>query len=297
MGKASKDKRDIYYRKAKEEGWRARSAYKLLQLDDVYHFLDGVDRVVDLCAAPGSWSQVLSRRLYLPAVKAGSTPPPVIVAIDLQPMAPIAGVTQLQGDITSAATAAGVVAAFEGRPAQLVVCDGAPDVTGLHDLDEYVQEQLLLAALAIAAAVLQPGGGFVAKIFRGRDAALLTAQLRCLFRGVEVAKPRSSRNSSIEAFVVCRDFAPPPGFDPTCLQALLEAGAAEYEAAGDSLAVRQLVPFMACGDLSGWDADRSYDLPSQGAAGYTPLQPVQPPTAPAYKAAIALSRTGGSRAR
>lgn len=64
-----------------------------------------------------------------------------------------------------------------------------------------------------------------------------------------------------------------------------------------SLAVRQLVPFMACGDLSGWDADRSYDLPSQGAAGYTPLQPVQPPTAPAYKAAIALSRTGGSRAR
>ncbi|KFM22637.1 Putative tRNA (cytidine(32)/guanosine(34)-2'-O)-methyltransferase [Auxenochlorella protothecoides] len=69
MGKASKDKRDIYYRKAKEEGWRARSAYKLLQLDDVYHFLDGVDRVVDLCAAPGSWSQVLSRRLYLPAVK------------------------------------------------------------------------------------------------------------------------------------------------------------------------------------------------------------------------------------
>lgn len=129
--------------------------------------------------------------------RAGSTPPPVIVAIDLQPMAPIAGVTQLQGDITSAATAAGVVAAFEGRPAQLVVCDGAPDVTGLHDLDEYVQEQLLLAALAIAAAVLQPGGGFVAKIFRGRDAALLTAQLRCLFRGVEVAKPRSSRNSSI----------------------------------------------------------------------------------------------------
>lgn len=112
-------------------------------------------------------------------------------------MAPIAGVTQLQGDITSVATAQGVVAAFEGRPAQLVVCDGAPDVTGLHDLDEYVQGQLLLAALAIAAAVLQPGGGFVAKIFRGRDAALLTAQLRCLFEGVEVAKPRSSRNSSI----------------------------------------------------------------------------------------------------
>jgi tRNA (cytidine32/guanosine34-2'-O)-methyltransferase len=70
MGRASKDKRDIYYRRAKEEGWRARSAFKLLQLDEVFGLFDGVHRVVDLCAAPGSWSQVLSRQLYLPAVAA-----------------------------------------------------------------------------------------------------------------------------------------------------------------------------------------------------------------------------------
>ena len=70
MGRASKDKRDIYYRRAKEEGWRARSAFKLLQIDEVFHIFDGVHRVVDLCAAPGSWSQVLSRQLYLPAVAA-----------------------------------------------------------------------------------------------------------------------------------------------------------------------------------------------------------------------------------
>lgn len=149
MGRASKDKRDIYYRKAKEEGWRARSAFKLLQLDDAFDIfagalscgvlwircaggrvpghvsdlfavegsstpsllqlnshqpfcqslaLPGVRHVVDLCAAPGSWSQVLSRRLYLPAVAAGAAGPalPCIVAVDLQPMAPIEGVTQLQ---------------------------------------------------------------------------------------------------------------------------------------------------------------------------------------------------------
>ena len=71
MGKASKDKRDIYYRKAKEEGWRARSAFKLLQIDDSFGILKDVKHVVDLCAAPGSWSQVLSRRIYLPAKEKG----------------------------------------------------------------------------------------------------------------------------------------------------------------------------------------------------------------------------------
>ncbi|KAK9001980.1 hypothetical protein V6N11_024673 [Hibiscus sabdariffa] len=107
MGKASRDKRDIYYRKAKEEGWRARSAFKLLQIDEEFNIFEGVKRVVDLCAAPGSWSQVLSRKLYLtakqsPALKDGELP--LIVAIDLQPMAPIEGVIQVQGDITNART-------------------------------------------------------------------------------------------------------------------------------------------------------------------------------------------------
>jgi tRNA (cytidine32/guanosine34-2'-O)-methyltransferase len=149
-GKASKDRRDIYYRKAKEEGWRARSAYKLLQLDAAFSLLEGVERAVDLCAAPGSWSQVLSRRLVLPAAAraaaaaaaaagscgvdgaaaaaaAAAAVLPRVVAVDLQPMAPVEGVAQLQGDITAPATAAAVIAALGGAPADLVVCDGAPD--------------------------------------------------------------------------------------------------------------------------------------------------------------------------
>ena len=120
MGKASKDKRDIYYRKAKEEGWRARSAYKLMQIDDMFHIISGVKNVVDLCAAPGSWSQVLSRRLYLPAVEAKDTQLPTIVAIDLQPMAPIEGVILLQGDITLQETADKVISYFDGNRAELV---------------------------------------------------------------------------------------------------------------------------------------------------------------------------------
>eukprot|EP00775_Hariotina_reticulata_P001490 gene1490-1829_t len=226
MGKASKDKRDIYYRKAKEEGWRARSAFKLLQIDEVFDIFSGVRNAVDLCAAPGSWSQVLSRKLYLPAVAAGDLSPPRIVSVDLQPMAPIEGVTQLQGDITSEETARAVIEQFQGDHADLVVCDGAPDVTGLHDLDQYVQLQLVLAALTVITHVLQDGGTFVAKIFRGKDIDLLYSQLRIFFSEVFCAKPRSSRNSSIEAFVVCRGFCKPPGFKPQALRALL-AGAAE----------------------------------------------------------------------
>jgi tRNA (cytidine32/guanosine34-2'-O)-methyltransferase len=117
MGKYSKDKRDIYYRRAKELGYRARSAFKLLQIDEEFSILDGVTRAVDLCAAPGSWSQVLSRRI-------GNAK---IVAVDLQEMAPIDGVVQIQGDITRQATAEEIIRHFEGELADIVVSDGAPD--------------------------------------------------------------------------------------------------------------------------------------------------------------------------
>ena len=93
----------------------------------------------------------------------------------------------------------------------LVFLTFQPDVTGLHDLDEYVQAQLLLAALNITTHVLKLGGTFVAKIFRGKDVTLLFAQLRLFFENVTVAKPKSSRNSSIEAFVVCQNYQPPEG--------------------------------------------------------------------------------------
>lgn len=242
--------------------------------------------MVDLCAAPGSWSQVLSRHLYLPQVKAGRLDNlPIIVAVDLQPMAPIEGVTQLQGDVTNAVIAAAVIAHFNGCHADLVVSDGAPDVTGMHDMDEYVQSQLVVAGLLIATRVLRLGGSFVAKVFRGRDISLLYAQLKIFFEEVTVAKPKSSRNSSIEAFVVCQKYSPPRGFRPEQLQQFLEE-AVPLSSSLDA-AVRQSVPFVACGDLSGWDADQSYDLD----AGYVPLPPVQPPTAPAYAEAHARQRS------
>ena len=188
MGKSSKDKRDAYYRLAKEQGWRARSAFKLIQLDEEYDLFNDVTRVVDLCAAPGSWSQVLSRVLIKgesfgrraweakqkleqqtiagedtdEAIKAAEDDSKVlkprkgvrIVAVDLQPMASLEGITTVMGDITDSSTIPRILQALDpdsygpevaggSQPVDLVISDGAPDVTGLHDLDIYVQPQLL----------------------------------------------------------------------------------------------------------------------------------------------------------
>jgi len=278
MGRAAKDKRDIYYRKAKEVGFRARSAFKLLQLDEQFQLLDGVHRVVDLCAAPGSWSQVISRRL---AERRDETR---IVSVDLQEMAPIEGVTLVQGDITSPAVANRIVELFDGKKADIVVSDGAPDVTGLHDIDEYVQSQLLLSCLNLAAVMLRPGGSFVAKIFRGKDVTLLYSQLKVFFPFVVCSKPKSSRNSSIESFIVCKGFQMPAGYNPS-----LDIPLLDHKYQGDGAEAASLaIPFVACGDLGGYDADTVYAV--EETTDYTTRAPVQSPIRPPYQAALDAKR-------
>lgn len=215
-----------------------------------------MSRVVDLCAAPGSWSQVLSKRLYETATNKNDVK---IVAVDLQAMAPLPGVKQLQGDITKLSTAQEIIAYFNEQKAQLVVCDGAPDVTGLHDIDEYIQAQLLLAALNITTHVLANGGKFVAKIFRGKDTSLLYSQLRVFFEKVSIAKPASSRNSSIEAFVVCENYSPPNGYIPQMIDPMI-TDVKIVAKQTDSNVNKCIVPFVVCGDLRNFDSDMSYSL-------------------------------------
>jgi len=281
MGRLTKDKRDIYYRKAKEQGFRARSAYKLLHINDSFHILEDVTRVVDLCAAPGSWSQVLARVV-------GVRPNAKIVAVDLQRMAPIKGVIQIQGDITQKNTAFEIIRHFDGGKADIVVSDGAPDVTGMHDLDEYIQGQLILAALNITTFVLKKGGTFVAKIFRGKNASLLYAKLQIFFSNVQVVKPKSSRNSSIEAFVLCRDYQPPEGYEPRMTP--LNFDVKDF----DNLTGvnRVVVPFLTCGDLSGFDSDMNYPPTMDENGKIQVLPPVQEPLAsPEYTSASLAKKT------
>ncbi|MCJ1224364.1 hypothetical protein MMC12_001009 [Toensbergia leucococca] len=366
MGKSSKDKRDAYYRLAKEQGWRARSAFKLIQLDEQFNLFDGVTRVVDLCAAPGSWSQVLSRVLIKgenfgrraweekqdrdrklvfganegdeddgTGVGEGMLKPRKgvkIVAIDLQPMSSLEGITTLKGDITHPSTILRILQALDpetydptsvststSSPVDLVLSDGAPDVTGLHDLDIYIQSQLLFSALNLALRILKPGGKFVAKIFRGKDVDLIYAQLSCFFQTVHCAKPRSSRASSLEAFVVCEGFSMPKGYvvdpnqplgiganapkhdkEPNKMEEEQWADGQKRTIRDDGVTVlefepddqgdiRWIAPFVACGDLSAWDADATYHLPKDRIS----LDPVQPPTAPPYKRALELRRQQG----
>ncbi len=371
MGKSSKDKRDAYYRLAKEQGWRARSAFKLIQLDEQFDLFSGVTRVVDLCAAPGSWSQVLSRVLikgesfgrkaWEEKQKKGSDilrggaeeeeenvhleegrekqeknrklrpgKDVKIVAVDLQPMASLEGITSLKGDITTPSTVTRILQALDpdtyvddaedsgSHPVDLVLSDGAPDVTGLHDLDIYIQSQLLYSALNLALRILKPGGKFVAKVFRGKDVDLIYAQLKCFFTSVHCAKPRSSRASSLEAFVVCEGFNIPKGYkvhpkQPVGLGAQVPVPEKKtkdkqsFDSDGQRRTVREdgvsilefesdeedsnrwIAPFVACGDLSAWDADATYHLPKDRVS----LDPVQPPTAPPYKKALELRRQQG----
>jgi len=292
MGRLSRDKRDVFYRRAKEKGYRARSAFKLLQIDSEFNIFDNVVRAVDLCAAPGSWSQVLSDKLVSKTddhQESESIETPKIIAVDLQPMAPIAGVLCIQGDITSYETAKLILEPFsddgtkDEQRAELVICDGAPDVTGLHDLDEYLQAQLLMSAVKITTHVLVDGGTFVAKIFRGRHSNHLYAQLRLLFDRVSIAKPTSSRNSSLESFVVCQQFNKNNSADVRNLS--LDSDTILDVPEGSNTLPRCVPSFLACGDLSGWgekdgtvmDADKSYPMDE---SDY--IAPIQQPTAPPH---------------
>lgn len=212
---------------------------------------------MDLCAAPGSWSQVLAKRLYEPL------PPEErekvkIIAVDLQGMAPIEGVKQLRADISKESTAEAIIEFFGGEKAQIVVSDGAPDSTGMHDFDSYVQGELLLSALSISTFILEEGGSFVSKIYRADRTSRLYTQLKRFFKDVCVFKPSASRNSSIEAFVVAREFCLPDGYKPCNLTT-------EWHDQPESWVGRKKesppvvqVPFVAYkGEL---DSDRTYDL-------------------------------------
>jgi tRNA (cytidine32/guanosine34-2'-O)-methyltransferase len=230
---------------------------------------------------------------------------PKLISIDLQPITPIEGITTIQGDMTSMAKVDEILAHFTGHKADLVISDGAPDVTGLHDMDEFMQAQLILAGLTVCTHILADGGAYVAKIFRGKDIALMYSQLKLFFKEVTCAKPKASRNSSIEAFVVCQGYRPPEGFEPDDLSRVLHErrkGMLQEDAVtGDTTLgtmgwpTECIVPFVACGSVDAYDSDMSYDLPTyideDGVERVKPsLDPVQPPTEPFYKMAIELQR-------
>jgi len=212
----SYSKRDIFYRKAKEEGFRARSVYKLKEIHYNYNILSPTySNFVDLCAAPGSWTQMLR-------ILTKSNPKSKIVSVDIQDIVPIEGVTIIKGDITRQETIEKILANFDQNKVDVIIFDGAPDVTGVIDVDMYMQVELIIFALVIVMKLLKKGGIFVAKMFKvgaGDDLEKVRREnlyavksdfyyekVKILFDNVFYFKPTSSRASSHETYLICENF-------------------------------------------------------------------------------------------
>ena len=190
---------DPYVAQAKREGLRSRAAFKLIEIDDKYHFLKPGITVVDLGAAPGGWSQVAAKRIGTANGKGK------IVAIDLLEMPEIPGVSFAQLDFLADDAPAKLLAMIGGR-ADVVLSDMAPNTTGHRKTDQLRILGLVEGAVAFASEVLNPGGTFVAKVFQSGADAVLLAQLKRDFASVKHVKPASSRTDSSERYVLAMGF-------------------------------------------------------------------------------------------
>lgn len=188
----ARDQRDYYYRLAKEEGFRARSAYKLLQINEKFHVIKRDDSVVDLGAAPGGWLQVAEK------LSGGK-----IVGVDLEGISYIPGVITFRADITAESTVEQVLEALGGE-ADVVICDAAPNLSGAWDRDHAVSVDLARSALKIAKKLLKPRGNFVVKVFQGDMFIDYLNEVRKEFATVHAHSPVASRKESAETYVVAK---------------------------------------------------------------------------------------------
>lgn len=188
---------DVWVKKSQEEGYRSRASYKLIELDKKDKLFRPGQLVVDLGAAPGGWSQVAAERV-------GDTG--CVIASDILPMNPLAGVEFVQGDFTEDAVFETLLARLGDRLADVVISDMAPNMSGMAAVDIPRAMALVELALDMAKRVLRPGGVFVAKVFQGEGFDVLLADMRGSFATVVSRKPESSRARSREIYLVAKGF-------------------------------------------------------------------------------------------
>ncbi len=197
---------DPYVKLAKNEGYRARAAYKLKEIDESFKLIKPGQLVVDLGSTPGAWSQYLRRKLVVkpgasvagPAGEQNGT----IIAMDILPMDPIEGVVFLQGDIRETGVLNQLVGLMGGRLADVVVSDMAPNLSGIHSADAARVEHLIELAIDFTVSHMKPQGALVAKVFHGSGYDDLVKLFKKAFLVVKPVKPKASRDKSTETFLV-----------------------------------------------------------------------------------------------
>ena len=190
----NKQRRDTYVRQSKVDGYRARSAYKLKEIDEKFKIFKGGMSVVDIGAAPGSWSQYVAK-----VVKSGK-----IISIDLKEMENIENTLQIQGDFTLVDTQNQIKEYLKKKP-DVVMSDMAVNTTGIKNIDSIQTGELCKEAMVFSKDVISEKGFFISKIFMGSNFNEIVALGKKLFKEVKVFKPKSSRKDSKESFIICKN--------------------------------------------------------------------------------------------
>ena len=190
----NKQRRDIYVRRSKVEGYRARSVYKLIEIDEKFKIFKGGISVIDIGAAPGSWSQYASK-----VVKSGK-----IISIDLKKMEEIQNTTQIQGDFTDLEIQEQIKSHLK-KGSDVVMSDMAVNTTGIKNIDSIQTGELCKEALIFSKDVISEKGFFISKIFMGSTFNEIVALGKKFFKDVKVFKPKSSRKDSKESFIICKN--------------------------------------------------------------------------------------------
>ena len=190
----NKQRRDTYVRQSKVDGYRARSAYKLKEMDEKFRIFKGGMSVIDIGAAPGSWSQYVAK-----VVKSGK-----IISIDLKEMENIENTLQIQGDFTSVDTQDQIKEYLKKKP-DVVMSDMAVNTTGIKNIDSIQTGELCKEAMVFSKDVISEKGFFISKIFMGSTFNEIVALGKKIFKEVKVFKPKSSRKDSKESFIICKN--------------------------------------------------------------------------------------------
>ena len=188
----NKQRRDTYVKQSKVDGYRARSAYKLIEIDEKFKIFKGGISVIDIGAAPGSWSQYAEK-----TAKSGR-----LISIDLKKMEPIGNTVQILGDFTEQKTQDEIKTHINNK-VDVVMSDMAVNTTGIKNIDSIQTGELCIEAMIFAKNILQANGFFISKIFMGGTFNEIVAEGKKYFKEVKVFKPKSSRKDSKESFIIC----------------------------------------------------------------------------------------------